>query len=155
MSEKDTFLMGCGAGFSGDRVDAPIPVVDSIAASGLPGAVMFETLAERTLALGHVARRADPAKGYEPLLAPLVGPVLAKCIGHGIAIIGNFGAANPPAAAAVLRRLAEEAGLPDVRIAVVAGDDIRDTVTLEAVLGSNHTSRVCDNPAWSRTMGGR
>ena len=62
---------------------------------------------------------------------PLVGPVLAKCIAHGIAIVGNFGAANPPAAAAVLRGLAEEAGLPDVRIAVGTGDDIRDTITLE------------------------
>ena len=120
------FLMGCGAGFSGDRVDAPVSVVDAIARSGRPGAIMFETLAERTLALGHVARRSDPALGYEPLLADLVGPVLPGCLRAGIPIIGNFGAANPPAAARVLQRLAADAGLPPPRIAVVHGDDIRD-----------------------------
>ncbi len=125
------FLMGCGAGFSGDRIDAPLSVVDAIARSGRPGALMFETLAERTLALGHVARRTDPALGYEPLLAELVGPVLAPCAHAGIPIIGNFGAANPPAAAALLQRLAREAGLPDLRIAIVTGDDVRDAITPE------------------------
>ena len=119
-----TFWMGCGAGFSGDRVDAPGPVVAAIAASGRPGAIMFETLAERTLALGHVARRADPALGYEPLLAELVGPVLPACLGAGIPIVGNFGNANPQAAAALLLRLADEAGLVRPRIAVVEGDDL-------------------------------
>jgi len=96
MATQGEFLMGCGAGFSGDRVDAPLSVVDCIARSGRPGAIMFETLAERTLALGQVARRADPTQGYEPLLAELVGPVLPACIRHGIPIVGNFGAANPP-----------------------------------------------------------
>ncbi len=128
--DGDVFLMGCGAGFSGDRVDAPLSVVDSIARSGRPGAIMFETLAERTLALGHVARRADPTQGYEPLLADLVGPILGPCARAGIPIIGNFGAANPPAAAKLLQRLAAEAGWPGLRIAVVQGDDIRDSITL-------------------------
>ena len=124
-------MMGCGAGFSGDRIDAPRSVVDAIVRSGRPGALMFETLAERTLALGHVARRADPTRGYEPLMAELVGPVLPDCVGAGIPIVGNFGAANPPAAAALLQGLAAAAGLPALRIAVVHGDDIRDTLTLE------------------------
>jgi hypothetical protein len=126
--DTGAFLMGCGAGFSGDRTDAPWPVVDAIARSGRPGAIMFETLAERTLALGHVARRADPGAGYEPLLAELVGPVLPACLRAGIPIVGNFGAANPPAAARLLQQLAAEAGLPQPRIAVVHGDDIRDAV---------------------------
>ncbi len=127
------FLMGCGAGFSGDRTDAPVPVVEAIARSGRPGAIMFETLAERTLAMGHVARRADPGGGYEPLLAELVGPVLPACLRAGIPIIGNFGAANPPAAARLLHRLAAEAGLPPPRIAVVHGDDIRDGLDLDGM----------------------
>ncbi len=132
MASEDCFLMGCGAGFSGDRIDAPVSVVDCIARSGRAGAVMFETLAERTLALGQVARREDPTKGYEPLLAELVGPVLPSCVRHGIPIIGNFGAANPRAAAVLLRRLALDAGLPDVGIAaVVVGDDIRETIDLD------------------------
>ena len=118
--------MGCGAGFSGDRTDAPGSVVDAIVRSGRPGAIMFETLAERTLALGHVARRADPDAGFEPLLAELVGPVLPACLDAGLPVVGNFGAANPPAAARLLQRLAADAGLMPPRIAVVHGDDIRD-----------------------------
>ena len=131
MGNPGTFLIGCGAGFSGDRVDAPISVVDAIARSGGPGAIMFETLAERTLALGHVARRSDPASGYEPLLADIVGPILPTCLRAGIPIVGNFGAANPPAAAERLKRLAAELGLPAPRIAVVEGDDIKESITLE------------------------
>jgi hypothetical protein len=127
------FLVGSGAGFSGDRVDAAQSVVKAIAASGKPGAIIFETLAERTLALGHVARRADPEKGYEPLLEEFLAPIIPTCFRHGIAIIGNFGAANPRAAAKVVRRLACEAGHPDMRIAVVEGDDIRDSIDLSAL----------------------
>ena len=123
--------MGCGAGFSGDRVDAAVSVVGAMVGAGGPGALMFETLAERTLALGHVARRADASKGYEPLLAAMVGPVLGDCVRGGIPIVGNFGAANPAAAAGVVREMARGAGLGELRIAVVGGDDIRESISLE------------------------
>ena len=126
----DAFLMGCGAGFSGDRVDAPQSVVAAIAASGKPGAIMFETLAERTLALGQLARLADPEKGYEPLLDLFLPPILSICLQYGIPIVGNFGAANPPAAARLIRRLAEACGHSGVKIAVVSGDDVRGRVDL-------------------------
>ena len=128
---SDVFLMGCGAGFSGDRVDAPVSVVNAIAASGKPGAIMFETLGERTLALGQVARRADPTQGYEPLLAELVGPILPICARHRIPIVSNFGAANPAAAVEVIRKLAVDAGIRDLKIACIEGDDIRDTIDLD------------------------
>lgn len=131
MNRPDVFLMGCGAGFSGDRTDAPLSVVEAIAASGLPGAIMFETLAERTLALGHVARRLDPELGFEPLLAELVGPVLPLCLQAGIPIVGNFGAAHPHAAARLLKRLAAERGSREPRVAVVEGDDIKDGLALD------------------------
>ena len=120
------FTVGCGAGFSGDRVDAPGPVVRTLIRRGGPCALMFETLAERTLATAQLARRADPSRGYEPLLELVVGPVLADCLAHGITIVGNFGAANPQGAARALAGLAEKAGLPVPRIAVVSGDDLSD-----------------------------
>src|SRR3546814_14170512 len=74
----DVFLIGDGAGFSGDRLDAPGPVVDTLIASGRPAAMMFEVLAERTLALAQPARRADPETGYEPMLEPLIRPLLKR-----------------------------------------------------------------------------
>jgi hypothetical protein len=117
-------LVGAGAGFSGDRLDAASPVVDTLVTRGLPSVLIFETLAERTLALAQLERRRDPEAGYEPLLVEMLEPVLARCLAHGIRIVSNFGAANPPAAARRIARLARDLGLREPRIAVVSGDDL-------------------------------
>jgi hypothetical protein len=117
-------LVGNAAGFSGDRTDAARPVVDTLIARGGPAVLIFETLAERTLALAQLARQADPQAGYEPLLADMLAPVLADCLAHRIRIVGNFGAANPQAAARRLLRLAGELQLRRPRVAVVSGDDL-------------------------------
>lgn len=119
-----TLAVGCGAGFSGDRVDAALPVVKTLIARGGPAALMFENLAERTLAHQQLVRRANPSLGYEPLLELELGPILADCLAHSIPIIGNFGAANPQGAALCILALAEKLGLPKPRIAVIVGDDL-------------------------------
>ncbi|GEK72874.1 MULTISPECIES: acyclic terpene utilization AtuA family protein [Halomonas] len=120
-----TFLIGSGAGFSGDRTDAAIPVVAELIRRGLPSALVFETLGERTLAAAHRAMRDAPDAGYEPLMDELLAPVLRDCLDHGIAILGNFGAANPAGACELVRRLAARVGRPAARIGRVHGDDIR------------------------------
>ena len=120
----ETLAVGCGAGFSGDRVDAGTPVVRTLIDRGGPAALIFENLAERTLATQQLAKRANPALGYEPLLELELRPVLADCLAHGITIVGNFGAANPDGAAALIHRLARELDLTPPRIAVVRGDDL-------------------------------
>ncbi|MES2363039.1 MAG: acyclic terpene utilization AtuA family protein [Pseudomonadota bacterium] len=117
-------LIGCAAGFSGDRVDAAAAVVDTLIQRGGPAFLIFETLAERTLALAQLRRRADPEAGFEPLLDDMLRPVLARCLRHNIRIVSNFGAANPLAAARFIRKMAGELGLPAPRIAVVGGDDL-------------------------------
>jgi hypothetical protein len=121
-------FIGCAAGFSGDRVDAAGPVVDTLIARlaerGGAAFLIFETLAERTLALAQLRRRSDPQAGYEPLLDLMLRPVLARCLQHGIRIVSNFGAANPQAAARHIRCMAQELGLAAPRIAVVHGDDL-------------------------------
>ena len=114
-------LVGCASGFSGDRSDGAAAVVRTLAARG-GGTLIFETLAERTLALAQLARNANPDAGYEPLLDDLVAPVLADCLRHGIRIVSNFGAANPRGAARRIAELARQAGLRPPRIAVVHGD---------------------------------
>ena len=128
-----TLAVGCGAGFSGDRVDAAIPVVKTLIARGGPAALMFQNLAERTLAHQHLIRRAHPNLGYEPLLELELGPILADCLHHRIPIIGNFGAANPQGAALCILRLAEKLGLPKPQIAVVMGDDLSTPEGLDLV----------------------
>lgn len=65
-SRRPPFFIGCGAGFAGDRCDAAIPVVQTLAKHGGPAALMFETLAERTLALAQLRHRDNPDSGWEP-----------------------------------------------------------------------------------------
>ncbi|HUQ27357.1 MAG TPA: acyclic terpene utilization AtuA family protein [Usitatibacter sp.] len=116
--------VGAGAGFSGDRVDAPGPVVRTLIERGGPCAIIFEMLAERTLAFAQLEKQRDPGKGYEPLLELELRPILADCLTHGVPIVGNFGAANPRGAALHIQRLAKELGLKPPKIGVVEGDDL-------------------------------
>jgi hypothetical protein len=125
---KKVFI-GAGAGFAGDRTDAAGPVVDALA--GCDGArfLMFETLAERTLALAQLERRRDAHAGYNPALERFIAPILARCLDAGIKIVGNFGSANPPAAARLIAAIAQRLGLKPPRIAIVEGDDLMGRIT--------------------------
>ena len=123
-ARKLPLAIGCGAGFSGDRVDAPGPVVRTLVERGGPAVIMFEMLAERTLALAQLARKADPERGYEQLLDLALRPILKDCLRHHVTIVGNFGAAHPRGAARAIHRIASELGLAEARIAVVEGDDL-------------------------------
>ncbi len=122
-----TLAIGCAAGFGGDRTDAALPIVETLLAGGGAGVLIFEMLAERTLALAQLERRKNPDSGYAPLLEAMVRPVLRSCVEHQIPIVSNFGAANPQAAALLIRRIAGEHGISNIRIAVVEGDDLSDT----------------------------
>jgi hypothetical protein len=121
--------IGGGAGFAGDRTDAAGPVVDALATLSGARFLMFETLAERTLALSQVERRRDSARGYNPALDRFIGPVLARCLRDKIRIVGNFGAANPRGAAERILSLAQAQKLPLPRIAIVEGDDLSGSLS--------------------------
>ncbi|MDQ6212222.1 acyclic terpene utilization AtuA family protein, partial [Achromobacter insolitus] len=76
---QSPLYIGCASGFSGDRSDGAAAVVRTLVARG-GGVLIYETLAERTLALAQLARNENPERGYEPLLDELVGPVLGDCL---------------------------------------------------------------------------
>lgn len=115
-----TVRIGCGAGYSGDRIE---PAVE-LAEKGGIAYLVFECLAERTIALAQKARLADPASGFDPLLEERMEAVLPLCAKKGIRIISNMGAANPRAAAERTRAVAGRLGLSGLRIAAVTGDDV-------------------------------
>ena len=60
MSKK--VYIGCGAGFAGDRYDASIPIVNEFKDIKDPKYLMFEVLAERTLAIAQQFRIQDKSK---------------------------------------------------------------------------------------------
>lgn len=116
--------LGAGAGYAGDRIE---PAAE-LARDGDIQYLIFECLAERTIALAQQARRRDPQSGFDPLLEARMRAVLPTCAAKGIRIITNMGAANPLGAARKTAAIAHELGLADLKIAAVQGDDVLDTV---------------------------
>jgi hypothetical protein len=112
--------IGCGAGFSADRLE---PAVDLAQRGGLDYLV-FECLGERTLAFGHRDRMLDGSKGYNALIAPRMRGVLAACRRNGTVVVTNMGSANPLAAAQLTVGIARQLGLAGMKVACVEGDDV-------------------------------
>lgn len=115
-----TIRIGSGAGYSGDRIE---PAVE-LAEKGNINYLIFECLAERTIAIAQNAKLNDPTKGYDALLAERFEAVLPVCKKNGIKIITNMGAANPQAGAAKVREIAARLGLGKLKIAAISGDDV-------------------------------
>lgn len=114
-----TIRIGSGAGYSGDRIEPAVELVEK----GDIAYLGFECLAERTIAIGQQAKLANPNAGYDALLEARMRAVLPTAKAKGIKIITNMGAANPAAAAAKVRDVARELGL-SLSVAAVIGDDV-------------------------------
>jgi hypothetical protein len=114
------YRIGSGAGYAGDRIDPAMVLAER----GELDALVFECLAERTIALAQLRRAHDPQAGYDPMLQARMRAVLPACVRNGVTIITNMGAANPMAAGQAVLDVARELGLPRLRVAVVTGDDV-------------------------------
>src|SRR5262245_13966766 len=124
MKSQDRLRIGAGAGTSDDRM---VPAKE-LAERGAIDYLVFECLAERTVARENLARTKDPERGYSPSLPERLRMVLPACREHGIRIVSNMGAANPLGGARAARREARDLGLGDVACAVVLGDEVTSVV---------------------------
>lgn len=115
-----TVRIGSGAGYGGDRIE---PAVDLMKRGNLDY-IIFECLAERTIALAQLERLEHPEKGYNPLFSYRMERILDALKEHPVKVITNMGAANPIAAAKKAREMAQERGLSSLKIAAVTGDDV-------------------------------
>lgn len=123
-SHERRVRIGAGAGYSGDRIE---PAVE-LAEHGQLDYLVFECLAERTIAIAQQARRNDPALGYDPLLDARMQAVLPVAAARRVRIVSNMGAANPRAAARRTARIAQSLGIAGLKVAAVEGDDVLDVV---------------------------
>src|SRR5215208_1920385 len=119
-----TIRMGAGAGYAGDRIE---PAVE-LAERGALDYLVFECLAERTIALAQQARMRDPGAGYDPLLAERMRAVLPLCRANGIKLVTNMGAASGLAAAEKTREVARSLAVTGLKVAAVTGDDVLEAV---------------------------
>ena len=111
--------IGCGAGFSGDRIEPAI----LLAEKGNLDYLVLECLAERTIGLAQKRKLENPEKGYDPLLERRLTPLLPLIVANKIRLITNMGAANPLAAARKVVEIARNLGL-SLRVVAVTGDDV-------------------------------
>lgn len=121
---RHALRVGAGSSFADDRI---APAVDLAERGGLHYLV-FECLAERTVARENLTRTKDPDKGYTPRLLDRIAAVLPGCLRNDVRIVSNMGAANPVAAARVIREHATAKGLEGASCAVVLGDDVAEIV---------------------------
>ena len=126
--------IGCAAGFAGDRFDASESVIEYLEQCDGPKYLMFEVLAERTLAITKALQREDPGKGYSPFLHAYLEPVIKRCHAAGITIVTNAGASNPAQAGRLVNEMAQVQGMADYRIAVVEGDNLFEQMSEAEVL---------------------
>ena len=112
--------IGSGAGYAGDRWE---PALELVERGGID-VLVFECLAERTIAREALSRRNDQSAGYNPLLAERIRSVLPAARARGVRIVSNMGAANPEAAAEAVTAIARAEGLAGTRVAALLGDDV-------------------------------
>jgi hypothetical protein len=99
-----------------------------LVASGLIDVLVFDYLAETTMALLVAAQRKNPDAGYATdFVDTAMRQVLPQVLQQGIKVVSNAGGIAPQACAKALAALADELGV-QVRIAVVDGDDVRDAL---------------------------
>ncbi|MEO6917461.1 MAG: acyclic terpene utilization AtuA family protein [Collimonas sp.] len=134
MSKQRPVRIGAGAGYSGDRIE---PAVE-LAEKGEIDYLVFECLAERTIALAQQTRMKHPALGYDPLLEQRMQAVLRICSEKKVRIITNMGAANPLAAAAKVREMARALQL-DLKVAAITGDDVLEILKTGEYLSDQGT----------------
>ena len=116
---KEKIRIGCGAGFSGDRLDPSVILTEK----GELDYLVLECLAERTIALAQKRKLQDPTKGYDPLLERRIESLLPILIKNKVCLITNMGAANPIEGAKKVLEIAVKMGLK-IKVAAVFGDDV-------------------------------
>ena len=120
----DVIRIANGQGFWGDWLEAPRRLV----ADGPIDYLVLDYLAEVTMSILEKQRRRDPDKGYATDIVELAVSLMPRLISGGLRIVTNAGGVNPAACARAIVAGASQAGVRGLKVAVVAGDDIRDRI---------------------------
>jgi hypothetical protein len=112
-SEKVT-LSGAAGAWGDSSLSTP-----QLLADGRSDYILYEGLAEITMAILSRAKAKDPGQGYARDIIETIAANLDGYRAKGMKVITNAGGVNPRAAAALI-----ESADPSVRVAVVTGDDL-------------------------------
>ncbi|MBI1789636.1 MAG: DUF1446 domain-containing protein [Acidobacteria bacterium] len=122
-----------GQGFWGDWLEAPVRLVEQ----GPIDYLILDYLAEVTMSILQKQKQSDPALGYARDFPPLIGRISKPLLDRGVSVVANAGGVNPVACARAVRQAA-----PDLKVAVVLGDDVFPR--LDELLAKGHALRDLD-----------
>ncbi len=125
LTDSHSLRVGNGAGFWGDNLDAPF----LLARDGEIDFLTLEYLAELTMAILSHLRSRDAAAGFVtdfPELLERLAPLLKER--DGLRVVTNAGGLNPPSCAAKCGAILEAAGMPEIPLGMVSGDDVLDRI---------------------------
>lgn len=125
-----TIRIGTGQGYWGDRLDAPLALVER----GRVNYLCFDYLAELTMSIMQRQKQRDPGKGYAHDFVSLCRQILPQVKTQGIKLIASAGGVNPRACAEAVAQVARGHGLK-LKIATVEGDNILDRLDSLAAQG--------------------
>ena len=143
--------IGGASGFWGDsRVGAP-----QLVRSGQIDYLVFDYLAETTMAILATARRKNAELGYATDFVDVtMKAVLPDVMRQGIKVVANAGGINPQGCADALRRVAQGFGLAP-RIAVIDGDDVSAQLPGQYTLEQHVQARLASSARVTRDAGSR
>jgi len=116
-----TIRIGTGQGYWGDRLDAPLALVDR----GRVQYICFDYLAELTMSILQKQKERDPSRGYAHDFVSLCREILPRVKEQGIRLIASAGGVNPRGCADAIAQVARRHGIT-LKIATVEGDNILD-----------------------------
>lgn len=141
-----TVRIGGASGFWGDSmVGAP-----QLVRQGDIQYLVFDYLAETTMALLTAARRKSDTAGYATDFVDVAMRSVIQDIGpRGIKVLANAGGINPQACADALRKLMDEMGV-QLKVAVVEGDNL--ATRLPALIAAGTTDMFSGQPLPETTL---
>ncbi|XP_051130885.1 uncharacterized protein LOC127251285 [Andrographis paniculata] len=104
---KEKVVVGCGAGFGGDRPPAALKLLQRVKELDY---LVLECLAERTLAERCAAVKSG-GKGYDPRVSEWMEMLLPLAVERGVRIITNIGAKSPYGAQEEVLQIAKKLGI--------------------------------------------
>lgn len=133
---KSRVRIGSGSAYWGDLLEPAVKLTEQ----GDLDYIGFDHLAELTLAILQRQKAKDPNSGYIADIVPWTEAILPIAREKGTRMITNAGGANPAAGAAKVVEVARRNGLRGVKVGIVTGDDVLDTMLRMADDGHEFTN---------------
>ncbi len=138
MPPQDTVSIANGQGFWGDSILGPVRLLRE----GPLDYLTLDYLAEVTMSIMQKLHARDPSKGYATDFVRMLDRVLPEILEKDVRVVANAGGVNPHACKDAVLECVRRHALPELKIAVVEGDDILDQ--LDTLLAAGETFENMD-----------